>query len=326
MATSTRSGAIYGIGVYGVARYGVSNVAIVPDGTQALANTDSGLNISGDANHTVISVVGTGIVAQLGNNNVTGDAVTVVTDVQANGQVGDNLTFILDHTESVTGVYATGNTSAPTVVAKANIGVSSESGQGLIGTASVVGNANTLLTGVSATAELGTPTQKTVNRVPVTGVSATGSVGALTVTGTSLVLPISQGLSASVGNVIVVAKSVVNITGTQATGSISSVVVANNAVPSFSGVAAVTSVGNVAVSTTVFNYQAVANLYARERTVLVGRRSTTKERTVVVPEQNRIVYVEPKASRDRIVYVPAQARAVPVARKTNSEERTLLAA
>jgi hypothetical protein len=34
MPTSTRSGAIYGIGTYGSVYYDVSNVSIVPDGVQ----------------------------------------------------------------------------------------------------------------------------------------------------------------------------------------------------------------------------------------------------------------------------------------------------
>ena len=66
MATTTRSGAIYGIGTYGTSLYGKSNVAYVPDGVQGVATSDSGVVISGDANHVVVSLVAAGATGSVG--------------------------------------------------------------------------------------------------------------------------------------------------------------------------------------------------------------------------------------------------------------------
>jgi len=118
MATSTRSGAIYGIGIYGVDTYGTSNVSIVPDGVQAVCTTDSGLVITADANHVVVGIVGLGLVGSIGPDQIIGEANVPVVGVVATGAVGDNLTFSLGHREDVTGVEGVGDTSAPTVVAK----------------------------------------------------------------------------------------------------------------------------------------------------------------------------------------------------------------
>ena len=82
MATTTRSGAIYGIGVYGTSRYGISNVAYIPDGLQGSATSDSGVVISGDANHVVVSLVAAGATGSVG---VVGVAVTSLVGVEATG-------------------------------------------------------------------------------------------------------------------------------------------------------------------------------------------------------------------------------------------------
>ena len=66
MATTTRSGAIYGIGIYGTSVYGVSNVAHVPDGVVSVATSDSGVVIEADANHVVVSLVSPAVIGSVG--------------------------------------------------------------------------------------------------------------------------------------------------------------------------------------------------------------------------------------------------------------------
>ena len=55
--------------------YGVSNVAYVPDGVASVATSNSGVNITGDANHVVVSLVSPAIVGSVG---VVGVAVTSI--------------------------------------------------------------------------------------------------------------------------------------------------------------------------------------------------------------------------------------------------------
>ena len=103
------------------------------------------------------------------------------------------------------------------------------------------------------------------------------------------------------GTVNVTADSVFIVTGVQATGAANDVTIAENARPTFDGVQATGFVGTTVVTVTVFDYNAVRDQYAPYRTVFVGRRSSAKDRTVLVPQQNRTVYVEANQSRDRLL-------------------------
>src|SRR5512137_651422 len=114
MATTTRSGAIYGIGRYGAVRYGVSNVTYVPDGLESSATSNSGVTIRGDAHHVVVSLV---CPAAVGDVGVVGVAVTSMVGVYATGYVGTP-SLSLGCTTSVSGFSFTGYVGTTTVVAK----------------------------------------------------------------------------------------------------------------------------------------------------------------------------------------------------------------
>jgi hypothetical protein len=112
-----------------------------------------------------------------------------------------------------------------------------------------------------------------------------------------------EGIS-SLGIVAALAKALVTISGVSATTALGDVVVANNARPTFDGVSATGAVGTVTVTTTIFDYPAVAHLYDRRRTIYVERQSTAKERTVMVLAQSRRVYVDKNPTDyDRTSYV-----------------------
>ena len=175
------------------------------------------------------------------------------------------------------------------------------SGVGVVGTATIIAKAVTLLTGVEGTAELGTPTQKTVNRVPVDGIEATGEVGTLTVVAKAVTDITGVSATGFCGTVNAKAYSLYIVTGVQATGSAGDVTIRENARPTFDGVQAIGYVGSLTITTTSFDYNAVKELYAPLRTVYVARRTTGKDRTVVVPFVNRTVYVEANQSRDRVL-------------------------
>ena len=326
MTTTTRTGAIYGIGVYGTSRYGITGVILVPDGIQAVGTTDSGVNITADANHTVVSLVGLGLVGSIGPDQIIGDANVPVVGVVATGSVNGNVTFKLDYKAIVASVQATGNTSAPTVVAKALTSVSGVFGVSVVGTATIVAKAVTLLTGVAGTAQLGTPTQKTVNRIPVTGVGAIGVVGTVVLVAKAITNVTGISATGICGTVDAKAYSLYIVTGVEATGAVNTVTIAENAIPTFDGVQATGFVGTTTVTVTVFDYEAVRDLYSPQRTVYVDRRSTSRDRTVFVTTENRTVLVEASQSSNRVIYINAQPRVVTVSKRTTSDDREVLAA
>ena len=217
MATSTSSGAVYGVGVYGVAEYGVANVTVIPDGVQASVTSDSGLIIEADGIHDIVDV----------------------TEFDLIGAVGD-------------------------------VGISA--------------GATVVPTGAEVTGSIGTITQKTVNRVPVTGVEGTGELGTLDFIGDSNYV-LDSGVSGSllVGTVVVAASAPVPVTGVTAATNAGVVTILENEVQIPTGVSATGVAGTVSISTTSFDYNAVASQYAAARAVLVLRRTTSKDRTVRVP-------------------------------------------
>lgn len=84
MATTIRSGAIFGIGVYGVDNYGVSNVVYIPDGVSTSASVGS-VVVSAEAN---VDIVGVSVVANVGSVIVVADALTAVTGVSSGVSLG----------------------------------------------------------------------------------------------------------------------------------------------------------------------------------------------------------------------------------------------
>lgn len=153
-----------------------------------------------------------------------------------------------------------------------------------IGVDGVIGDAVVDVTGVEATGDAGTITQKTVNRIPVDGVEGTGELGTLSFIGDSnYTIDVSAVGTVQVGTVVVAASAPVPVTGTSASGSIGTVTILENEVQIPIGVSGTGIAGTVTITTTAFNYAAVASQYSAARAVLVLRRTTSKDRTVMVP-------------------------------------------
>lgn len=281
MATSTYTGAVYGIGVYGTAVYDQSNVTIVPDGVLGDILLD-GITIIADAQHVIVAPTELDINDDVGTVTIAADANTSVTGVQATGSVNSTLSFILGHTETVTGVQATGNTTAPTVVAKANVEPPSASVDGIIGDVVIAADSNYAVTGVEGTMQIGTITQKTVNRVPVAGVEATASAGSLTIVGNATLTVTGVFASGVEGFVNATAAAVAVVNGVSVTASVGTVQTAENARPTFTGVSGTARLGAITVVNTSFDYIAVREQYDRTRTVYIARRSSSNDRTVYI--------------------------------------------
>ena len=162
------------------------------------------------------------------------------------------------------------------------------------------------VTGVEGTTTAGAVSQVTVNRVSVTGLSADLEIGTITLETNNYIDVTGLSATGSIDNVLIFGDSNVSITGVFATGFINStLVILENEVYTPPSVFLIGSITTPTVVTTIFNFNAVASLYDRRRTVFVPRRTTSAERTVYVSALPRIVYID---------------------RRSNSNDRTLLAA
>lgn len=284
MATSTTTGAIYGVGIYGTSEFGVVNLSAVPDGVQASGTADTDIIISGDALHSVTSVVGTLANGGVGQVTAAATASLATVSVEATGSVGD--TEVLNNARpTFDGVEGTSAVGTSVVTADSNVAVTAPARID-VGVDQVVITADSVIvtTGNEGTTALGTISQLTVNRIEVTGVEATGTIdtGFVAannarptfdgVTGTSAV--------ASVGDYVVVAKAVTVPTGVEATGTA-------NSDFSFVGLARVVlnisargtgGIGTLSVSET-------QNVFD------VANRSALRATAKVPPADPRIIYI-----------------------------------
>lgn len=153
-----------------------------------------------------------------------------------------------------------------------------------IGNVSVSGEAIVIPTGVEATGFIGTVSQVTVNRVPVTGVEGVGEVGTITLETNNYLDVGSVVASGQIGTVVVAAKARVTVTGVFATGFINdNLVILENEVLTPPSVSATGAIGIPVVTGVIFDFNTVADLYNRSRVAYVFRRTTSKDRTVIVP-------------------------------------------
>jgi hypothetical protein len=129
------------------------------------------------------------------------------------------------------------------------------------------------------------------------------------------------------GGVVVTASNVYELIGVATTSALGSVTIAENARPTFDGVFAIGVVGIVGITAIVFDYNAVAALYDRRRTVSVDRRSSSSDRTLVVAAQDRTVYVDRVSTPStRSIHVSSEDRKVYTYRKPSSSDRSAMVA
>lgn len=167
-----------------------------------------------------------------------------------------------------------------------------------IGVISVTGDSIFLLPSVEATGSIGTVTQVTVNRVPVTGVVGTTELGTITLETNNYLDVNSVVANGQVGNIVVVAKAAVSVTGVFATGFINdNLTILENEVVIPPSAVGTGIIGTPVITTVIFDFNTVANLYDRARVVYVFRKPSVQERTVIVPRRT--------TSKERTVLVPA---------------------
>ena len=89
----------------------------------------------------------------------------------------------------------------------------------------------------------------------------------------------------------------------------------------------VLSLGTITVTAVVFDFEAVKDLYARNRLVYVPRQTTSADRTAEVVNVPRTIGVHRNNTpQDRTLLVMAENRMVYVERQSTSAERTAEAA
>lgn len=279
MASSTQTGAVYGVGTYGTDQYGIANISIAVDGVQAVGTTDPDIVITADANHVITSVQG--VSANGGVGQVIGNAVEEPTGVQATGTV-DTVNVAHNARPTFDGVEGTGSVGTVTTTADSNVGVTTPS---VISTgvdqAIVVADSNFEVSGVEGTTSVGTPTQVTVNRVPVTGVEGTGEIGDPVIGNNAIPALIDSDTvvsTGSIGTVSTTAAAVPEPTGVSTTGAVGTSTIVAGAILELSQVTGTSQHENVTVSETqnVFN---------------VANRSAIRVTAKVPPSPPRIVYV-----------------------------------
>ena len=169
------------------------------------------------------------------------------------------------------------------------------------------------------------PDTRSVNRIYIDGVESACAVGDVTITAASNTAVVSDAIIVTLGDAVALAAASVSVSGSFATGNIGDVSIFENARPTFDGVSATGEIGIPTITVTVFDYDAVASLYARTRTVFVERKTSAKDRTIVVAAQSRIVYVEHTSTPyTRTVDVSKEDRKVYTYRKSSSSDRAVL--
>lgn len=154
---------------------------------------------------------------------------------------------------------------------------------GFVGNVSVSAEAIVVPTGAEATGTIGTVTQKSNNTIPIGGVVGTAEAGTLSLETNNYIDVTGFVATGFVGSVNVVAKATATVTGVFGTTAVGTVVILENEVIVSPTSIAVLIAGNLTISTTSFNFNAVASQYSRNRTAYVPRKPTDKERTVIIP-------------------------------------------
>jgi hypothetical protein len=156
--------------------------------------------------------------------------------------------------------------------------------QSFVGSVVVKAGAKPILTGVEATGFIGTVSQVTVNRVPVTGVVGTSELGTLSLETNNYLDVIGVEGTGVIRVPAVLCSANVSLSGVFATASANATLtILENEVVVPPSSPLIINAGTVLVTTTAFNFNAVASQYDRNRTVYIHRRTTSKERTVIVP-------------------------------------------
>lgn len=180
MATTIRTGAIYGIGVYGTDRYGISNVLHIPDGVDVAALVGS-FFVTGTAN---VSVDGVSVSAFAGSLDVAASAVTSITGVSLTASV-DTVVVSGKATELLVGVEFTTNTGSFIVEAKASVSVDGVASSIVVEDVVVSGAATSSVSGVEVSFDNGSVVVLENEVVVLSGVTVTAYIDAVSVVTTA---------------------------------------------------------------------------------------------------------------------------------------------
>ncbi len=283
-------------------------------GLSFTAGTNDFLSISGidgqlSSSSVSVSVPLTGVASTCSVGSVvvnTTSTVTVpLTGVSSTGNIGSvvvNTASILSVTVSLTGISSTCSIGSAVVNTSTSIStqLTGVSSTGSIGSLFINASSIYQLSGVSSSTILGNSLVYLKLTVPISGVESStfiGNVSIYNVLGI-LVTPSSLTSIGYTGTLDVYADASTLVTGVYATCIIDSlpVVFLTHIDVLLTSLVSSVVLGNISVSNTNFDYNSVASLYDRTRTIYVDRKSSSKERTVVIDTQSRIVYIDSKSN------------------------------
>lgn len=280
-------------------------------GTFTISNTVGSDGVVGTTNTpavqpNVTEIIATGVTATVAVGEVTvlaGDVSVIISGVSATGAIQPVTlnVFEVDVTEILVGVEAIGaigttveHTTAllPSVSATASVGTTQENIIEKLPTQVITGSAGSIvvgvtptIVGVSATSSVGIIEARTLE--VLASVSATGAIGSVTTT-TSAGLE-GVGATGEVGTLALSFDKVID--SVNATGTIGTLQV--NVKKLLASVSATLDEGTVTATGVAFDFEAVKELYDRNRTVYVeGFTQAASERTVYVQREVRLVYIE----------------------------------
>ena len=186
-----------------------------------------------------------------------------------------------------------GTVSVPSIVTILANGVSSTCN---IGSVSVIGKSLTQLVGSTSTCSVGQVFIAIGITCNLTGVLSTADIDSVNINTSSLFIVDGIDSTGSVGSTNVYGNGYTSIVGVYSNSNIGSVVVELPIDFTLQSLFTACEIGNVTINNVVFDYNAVANLYDRTRTIYIDRKSSSKDRTIDITAQSRIVYINSKSN------------------------------
>lgn len=282
MPSSVSTGAIYGTGVYGTSVYGSFGVIVSVDGVVSSFVLNDTLQISADAVHIIDTPNTDPLDAFIGDVFVSADANIVPTGIVGTTALGiltiDATTILL-----LDAVEATGTIGTLVVAADANVSPTQVDLVSIVGVVLVSGDSNLISVSVEATGTVQEPTVAASAVAIVTGASTSSAVGVITLETNNYIDVSGIEVAGIIGTPVVVAKATVTVTGVFGSTATGTVGILENEVVIPTSLLVVITAGVLTISTTAFNFNAVAAQYSRNRTAYVPRKPTAQERTVIIP-------------------------------------------
>ena len=258
----------------------------------AVSSSLGGLVVSADSNYQIISGDSISVVGDFTDIYVFASALDEPIGQIINVLGNDNVEFILDCKPRITSPECLGSIGAVVVTADSVTQPLGVQASFSVSSLQAFGDSNTALVGVQVSSTLGTSSVRSENTIAVSGVESVSYVNDnLNIIGLANHTMVGIAFTTQIGSLLVTADSNTAITGNGISSFLGDVAVSDNARPTFDSLSGFVSISSVTVSTTYFDYNAVADAYARLRTVIINPGATLGQRRVIVEQQPRTIAI-----------------------------------